>query len=70
MAGYAPAAMRQPDRLLTQDEAASYLRVSPRTLQRWRTEVGIGPPWHRAGRRVLYKQRDLDAWLEQQKRGT
>jgi excisionase family DNA binding protein len=62
--------MRQPDRLLTQDEAAEYLRVSPRTLQRWRTEAGMGPPWHRAGRRVLYKQRDLDAWLEQQRRGT
>jgi excisionase family DNA binding protein len=57
--------MRHPDRLLTQDEAAEYLRVSPRTLQRWRTEAGTGPPWHRAGRRVVYRQRDLDAWLEQ-----
>lgn len=52
-----------PDRLLTEDEASAYLRVAPRTLQRWR-QLKRGPRYVRAGRRVLYRQRDLDAWLE------
>jgi excisionase family DNA binding protein len=53
-----------PGRPLTEREAAEYLRVAPRTLQRWR-QLGRGPRFVRAGRRVLYRQRDLDDWLDQ-----
>lgn len=45
---------------LTLDEAASYARVSPRTLDSWRRD---GLPAHRHGRRVLVSRDDLDAWI-------
>jgi len=52
---------------LTADEAANYLRVSAKTLERWRVE-GSGPQFFKAGpglrSRVLYKQSDLQKWVE------
>ena len=51
---------------LTADEAADYLRVSAKTLERWRVE-GSGPRFFKAGpglrSRVLYRQSDLEAWV-------
>jgi excisionase family DNA binding protein len=48
---------------LTVAETASIIRVTGRTLRRWR-EVRQGPPCARVGeRRVLYRRADLDAWL-------
>lgn len=44
-------------------EAARYLRLSERTLERLRVE-GRGPAFKKFGRRVLYAQGDLDAWAE------
>lgn len=52
---------------LTTAEAADYLRQSPRTLIRWRG-LRVGPPWTKAGQRVLYRRADLDAWLDRQRR--
>lgn len=49
---------------LTTDEAAAYLRRSPRTLAAWRLERR-GPPWHQpAGERgnVVYHRDELDTW--------
>ncbi|MBN0502715.1 DNA-binding protein, partial [Pseudomonas aeruginosa] len=37
-----PAATAQPQRYLTNDEAATYLRLSPRTLEKQRV-IGGGP---------------------------
>jgi excisionase family DNA binding protein len=48
--------------LLTQREAACVLRLSERTLERSRV-TGFGPPFVKAGRRVLYRREDLDAWV-------
>jgi len=48
----------------TQSEAAEYLRVSPRTLERQRV-AGTGCRFCRAGRRVLYRREDLDAYLSE-----
>jgi len=48
--------------LLTQREAAMALRLSERTLERNRV-TGDGPPFVKAGRRVLYRQSDLDQWI-------
>jgi len=48
---------------LTQNEAAEVLRISPRSLERFRVE-GTGPKFCRAGRRILYRQSDIQAWLE------
>ena len=43
-------------------EAASYLRLSHRTLEGLRVRGG-GPPFHKLGRRlVVYKLEDLKAW--------
>ena len=46
---------------LTQAEAADLLRISSRTLERYRVS-GTGPQFVKAGRRVLYRQSDLEAW--------
>jgi len=48
--------------LLTQAEAADYLRLSERTLERWRV-TGSGPAFCKLGRRVLYRAADLDEWI-------
>lgn len=50
--------------LLTQRQAAAYLNISIRTMQRWRRH-GIGPPSIRLPNGYLrYRKSDLDAWLE------
>jgi excisionase family DNA binding protein len=47
--------------MLTTHEAASYLRLSPRTLERLRVQ-GTGPKFIRlANRSIRYRQQDLDA---------
>jgi predicted DNA-binding transcriptional regulator AlpA len=50
------------ERLLTQTEAAEYLRLSPRSLERWRVE-GIGPRYSKLGKRIVYLARDLEQWV-------
>jgi excisionase family DNA binding protein len=48
--------------LLTLSETAELLRLSERTLERWRV-VGGGPVFCKLGKRVLYRRIDLDAWI-------
>jgi hypothetical protein len=49
--------------LLTQREAALHLRLSERTLERWRV-AGIGPRFIRLPRRTIrYPRQHLDAYL-------
>jgi excisionase family DNA binding protein len=48
---------------LTEAELAALLKVSPRTLQRWRVE-GNGPKFRRHGRRVRYSRSDVIAWSD------
>ncbi len=45
----------------TQREAAEILRISERTLERHRL-TGTGPVFIKAGRRVLYRPADIEAW--------
>ncbi|MEZ6809292.1 helix-turn-helix domain-containing protein [Pseudomonas aeruginosa] len=54
----------QPQRYLTNDEAAEYLRLSPRTLEKQRV-IGGGPKFRKFGRRVMYAVADLDTWADQ-----
>lgn len=56
------AAMSDDD-LLEQEDAAAYLRKAPRTLEQWRHQ-GRGPAYSKSGRTVLYRRRDLDAWVD------
>jgi len=55
------------DHLLTTSEAAKYLRLTPKTLERFRIDAG-GPPYLKAGpglrAKVLYRRSELDAWLQ------
>ena len=53
----------QPQRYLTNDEAADYLRLSPRTLEKQRV-IGGGPRFRKFGRRVMYAVADLDVWAD------
>lgn len=62
----APAATQkfvQPARYLTNDEAAEFLRLSPRTLEKQRV-IGGGPRFRKFGRRVMYAVADLEAWAD------
>lgn len=55
------------ERYLIPVEAADFLRLSIRTLERYRVE-GFGPRFIKVGRgkraRVLYRLSDLRAWLD------
>jgi hypothetical protein len=55
-----PANLDDRDVLLTNDEAAAYLRMHPGSLERLRSE-GRDPPHVRLGRRVLYRLSTLRA---------
>jgi hypothetical protein len=46
---------------LTNDEAAGFLKLSPRTLEKLRV-VGTGPRFRKFGRRVVYDVADLIRW--------
>ena len=53
-----------PDRspaYLSNEEAAAYLKLSPRTLEKQRV-VGGGPRFLKLGRRVVYAIADLERW--------
>lgn len=52
--------------LLNTAELAELLHASKRTVIRWRQER-IGPPWVRAGGKVLYRRSDVDQWLERRR---
>jgi predicted site-specific integrase-resolvase len=54
------------DRLLNREEAAALLRVPPKTLASW-AYVGRGPAYFRAGRRAVYRESEVWAWLEEQR---
>lgn len=48
---------------LTPDQAAQFLKLSPKTLEKYRREGG-GPRFRKHGSRVLYAISDLEAWSE------
>jgi len=58
-----PSAATRADRYLTNDEAAAFLRLSPRTLEKQRV-IGGGPRFRKFGRRVLYAIADLETWAD------
>jgi predicted DNA-binding transcriptional regulator AlpA len=55
-------------RFMRTPQAADYLGLSPSTLEKFRL-TGNGPPYLKAGPKiVVYRQEDLDAWLEANRR--
>jgi len=56
-----------PDQKFSRPEAAHYLGISTRTLEGWAVRGG-GPRMLKLGSRVVYRRRDLDAWLADRER--
>lgn len=56
-----PDAVILPPRFLRTKEAAEFLSLSARTLEKHRT-YGTGPAYHKLGGRVVYGIDDLEAW--------
>lgn len=52
-----------PPRFLRTKEAAHFLSLSARTLEKHRT-YGTGPAYRKLGGRVVYAVDDLQAWAE------
>ena len=53
-----------PPRYLRTPEAARFLGLSGRTLEKHRT-YGTGPAYRKLGGRIVYTVGDLQAWAEQ-----
>jgi excisionase family DNA binding protein len=51
-------------RLLTLDEVAERTRTPLATLRYWRHR-GEGPPTFKLGRRVVAREEDVDAWIDE-----
>ena len=63
----ASGAAADPDQKFSRPEAARYLGISARTLEGWAVRGG-GPRMLKLGSRVVYRRRDLDAWLATRER--
>jgi molybdenum cofactor biosynthesis enzyme MoaA len=59
-----PSFTAQRPQYLNNDEAADVLKLSPRTLEKFRV-IGGGPRFRKFGRRVVYSIQDLEAWADQ-----
>jgi excisionase family DNA binding protein len=57
------------ERLLTTAEVAELVRAPQSTVRYWR-HIRQGPPWGKVGRRVLYRESDVAAWIDQQLTGS
>jgi hypothetical protein len=47
-------------------EAAQHIGVAAQTMRNYRC-LGLGPVYHKVGRRVIYLKRDLDAYLAERR---
>lgn len=61
-----PALLQPNGNLFGNNGAATYLGVTPRTLEVWRCTKRHQIPYIKVGRLVKYRQSDLDAWLAAQ----
>ncbi len=59
--------MNEMPRYLTPRQAADWLGLSVRTLDRYRAS-GEGPVFHRFGGRIRYLREDLQAWADARRR--
>ena len=55
--------------LMTLRELASYLRLSPRTVQRMAAENELPPPVRITRGRPRWRRADVDAWLDSRETG-
>ena len=52
--------------LLDRLEAAAFLRLSPSTLANWQSTQRKKIPCFKLGKRIFYRETDLQKWLELQ----
>jgi predicted DNA-binding transcriptional regulator AlpA len=57
--------MAQLERLLYLDEVSERTGIPENTLRFWRA-TKVGPPTARIGRRVVYRESDVQAWIDAQ----
>lgn len=60
---------RPADRMLTQEQVAEILAMSPKTIQNWRyapKRKFMGPPYRVIGGAIRYSAIELQEWIEQQ----
>jgi hypothetical protein len=48
---------------MDEQQAAEYLKVTPRCIRDWRARLGL-PCYKPTCKIVIYRRTDLDAWLE------
>lgn len=53
----------KPSEYLTTEEARVFLNLGKGTLDTYRKRGAGGPPFYRAGTKILYKRSDLEQWL-------
>jgi predicted DNA-binding transcriptional regulator AlpA len=53
-------------KILTLEEVAEITRTSPNTLRFWRSQGTTGPRSFRIGKRVMYREEDVLAWIQAQ----
>ncbi|EHS1183811.1 helix-turn-helix domain-containing protein [Vibrio vulnificus] len=56
--------LQQKKKLLTSDQVADWLDLSPNTISQWRY-LRRGPRFLKIGKNVRYAEEDVKAWLEQ-----
>lgn len=57
------------DRLLRVPDVAEITGISEDTLRHWRHK-GVGPPSARLGRRIVYRESEVQAWIDAQFKAT
>ena len=50
--------------IMTGEQVAELLQVSPRTIEEWRQTIS-GPPFRRVGRHVRYLRPEVLAWFQE-----
>ena len=56
--------------LLTEQEAAEYLKISPGTLSVWRSTGRYALPFVKVGHKVRYRISDLNLWINSRERAS
>lgn len=59
-----PSRVIELPRLLNRDEAATALGVRPQTLACWASSGRYHLPFVKVGRRVMYRQSDIEGFIE------
>ena len=52
--------------LLSRKQAADFLGISPRTMEKWAV-VGGGPNFLKIGKKVMFSQQDILTWIDSRK---